>query len=321
MTSATASKLDTIRFRKVHTLMTGGATEGERSAARARATAMATKAGLSLKEAVSKLDAPSKPKAKSFFEAMDDAMEEAHPGHKAEQAAYEAERERKRAALRAEAIAEFGSEDAVWQESDQERLLREALAPLADWKTYTNSPKTFINGYAGWTAGTPPLALRKVMASAYPFPSDIAGVWEERNRWERLQDIRCAFARDADMPIWVRARLAALEYMLDTMPAPTFDGIEVRLEWLEAINERGFSRDYENDARLIDTLRFDFATLTKRFGQSEEDVEPASVRRTNAEKRMAVVRMLDAHPGLSDREIARRVGVSPQTVNTWRRKR
>lgn len=43
-------------------------------------------------------------------------------------------------------------------------------------------------------------------------------------------------------------------------------------------------------------------------------------RRTNAQKRTDVLSMLDASPHLSDREIARRVGVSPQTVNTWRRK-
>lgn len=33
-----------------------------------------------------------------------------------------------------------------------------------------------------------------------------------------------------------------------------------------------------------------------------------------------VLSMLDTHPELSEREIARRVGVSPQTVSTWRRK-
>lgn len=34
----------------------------------------------------------------------------------------------------------------------------------------------------------------------------------------------------------------------------------------------------------------------------------------------AVLSMLDAHPELSDREIARRLSVSSQTVNTWRKK-
>lgn len=44
-----ASNLDIERFRKVYALVTGGATEGERAAA---------KAGMSLHDAVSKLDTP-----------------------------------------------------------------------------------------------------------------------------------------------------------------------------------------------------------------------------------------------------------------------
>lgn len=48
-------------------------------------------------------------------------------------------------------------------------------------------------------------------------------------------------------------------------------------------------------------------------------MQPAT-RRTTAHKRADVLSMLDTHPELSDREIARRVGVSPQTVSTWRHK-
>lgn len=342
--SATASDLDTEKFRKVHGLMMGGATPGERSAAEARAKAMAAKAGMTLKQAVSSLDAKTAaPKPANFFDGFEDWCEAREPGFKAERARKEAERERERAALREEAITEYGSEEAVWAETEHERLLRETLEPLADRKAFYDSRETYIDGYAGWTGRSPPLILREALARAYPFPKDIAGVWRERQEWERRQDILYAFEPGIDQPVWVRARLAALEHMLDTMAAPTFEGIEIRLKWLAALNERGYSRDQEEDARLIDALQFDFSKVRDRVEAGERNgahkggndpisPSPASPKgsphfsghplpRTNAEKRAAVLSMLDAHPEFSDREIARRLGVSPQTVNTCRKRR
>ena len=67
--------LDTEKFRKVHAMMTGGATEGERAAAEARAKVMASKAGMTLAQAVSKLDAAPAAKPASFFDGFDDWME------------------------------------------------------------------------------------------------------------------------------------------------------------------------------------------------------------------------------------------------------
>lgn len=70
--NAHASNLDIEKFRKVHRLMTGGATGGERAAAKARATAMARRAGLTLLDAVCKLDAVPDAKPANFFEGFDD---------------------------------------------------------------------------------------------------------------------------------------------------------------------------------------------------------------------------------------------------------
>ena len=88
----TASNLDIERFRKVYALVTGGATEGERTAAKARASKIAAKAGLSLHDAVSKLDTP-KPKSANFFEGFDDWMEAKEPGYKAKKAQENATRQ------------------------------------------------------------------------------------------------------------------------------------------------------------------------------------------------------------------------------------
>ena len=73
----TASKLDIERFRKVYALVTGGVTEGERAAAKARAAVMAAKAGMTLAQAVSKLDATPAAKPASFFHGFDDWMQPA----------------------------------------------------------------------------------------------------------------------------------------------------------------------------------------------------------------------------------------------------
>lgn len=323
--SATASKLDTEKFRKVHGLMTGGATEGERSAAQARAEAMAMRAGMTLKDAVSSLDSrPAPRKAKSLFEEMEDAMEAAHPGHKAEWAAQEVKRQHANEALRKEALKEFGSEDALWAETEQERLLRETLEPLADWGRYANvgaSPGgSYIKGYAGWTAGAPPWPLMEALMKAYPFAPDLPGLWREYQEWERLYAQRHAFMRHYDFDAHVRARMAALRFNLDTFSDPTFEGFEARLAWLKFRTENDWSNDVDEDLSMIATMRVDFAMLRATYGPKGGSKSEHPLPRTNAEKRAAVLSMLDAHPELSDREIARRLGVSPQTVNT-RRKR
>ncbi|TCQ28242.1 helix-turn-helix domain-containing protein [Rhizobium sp. PP-CC-3G-465] len=41
-------------------------------------------------------------------------------------------------------------------------------------------------------------------------------------------------------------------------------------------------------------------------------------RRSNADKANAVKDLLRSNPDLSNREIGRRIGVSPQTVSNWR---
>uniref|UniRef100_UPI003D232D32 winged helix-turn-helix domain-containing protein n=1 Tax=Roseixanthobacter psychrophilus TaxID=3119917 RepID=UPI003D232D32 len=91
----------------------------------------------------------------------------------------------------------------------------------------------------------------------------------------------------------------------------------------------------DRDRQFLDRLEADFAFLraaaqiTQSGRASDETNAPEEGisapiqfgRRTNADKRADVLHMLDERPELSDRDIARRVGVSPQTVNTWRRKK
>lgn len=66
------SRLDLDKLRKVRALMTGGATAGERQAARTKAEAVATRAGMTLGKALSKLDAPAPVSSTNFFAGFDD---------------------------------------------------------------------------------------------------------------------------------------------------------------------------------------------------------------------------------------------------------
>lgn len=57
----------------------------------------------------------------------------------------------------------------------------------------------------------------------------------------------------------------------------------------------------------------------RRAQQSDPSAQYENV--TASDRRNAVLSILDRKPELSDREIARRIGVSPQTVGNWRKNR
>lgn len=296
--------LDMDKLRKVRALMDGGKTAGERAAARAKAETIAQRAGLTLKAALSKLDTPAHPQAQQVnpFTGFADYMEAKEPGWKAEQARRRAEREATRLARCDELLAEYGSREAVFAATDREKRLRRALGPLREG----------TDSYKGWIAGDPTPAMWEALRRAYPLPDTVAGIWGEYNAWEKLVSDRIAFEPYYDPPPYIRARQAALERHMDRLPAPTIEGMRARLEWMAHLNARDFARNVQEDEVLLATLRADFEAIAASV-QSGRPQRPAG--------RAAAVRaMLATEPGLSDREIARRVGCSPQTVGNWRRR-
>ncbi|MUJ35083.1 winged helix-turn-helix domain-containing protein, partial [Brucella abortus] len=125
-----ASNLDIEKFRKVYALVTGGATDGERVAAQARARKIAERAGMSLNDAVSQLDSQPKPKPANFFEGFADWMEEKEPGYKAKRAREVVEREQRYASRRAEILKQFGTAKAFLDPTPNERLILKAAEPF-----------------------------------------------------------------------------------------------------------------------------------------------------------------------------------------------
>ncbi|WP_394077672.1 KilA-N domain-containing protein [Xanthobacter albus] len=71
----------------------------------------------------------------------------------------------------------------------------------------------------------------------------------------------------------------------------------------------------EGKASTISMPNFSDPAAAARAWANEYEARLVA-ERTNADKRAEVLSMLDAHPEFSDREIARRAGISPQTVNT-----
>lgn len=358
MTAATVSKLDIEKFRKVHVLMTGGATDGERAAAKSRCEAIAAKAGMSLKDAIKAVNAKTKAErayssssyawsAEDFYRAAAEnarrEKEEQERREKERMAAYWAKEERKRAARFAEAVEKYGPAEPVFAETPEEQRLRTFLEPYQVLKNYMDSDETYVDDYIGWGSSYPEgarLKFRQILNEAIPFPTNVPGLIEEWTAWEALKDQRYAYEAEYEAPRFMYARTAALEELIGTTPVRDWSDMDARMQWMLDGLHRDCWRDHEQKVAELERLKADLEFLRNsetvkngqvgqrqpvNMGNSHNDDanhEPVNFgHRTNAEKRQAVLSVLDASPELSDREISRRAGVSVQTVCNWRKAR
>ncbi|MBN9454281.1 MAG: winged helix-turn-helix domain-containing protein [Bosea sp.] len=196
---------------------------------------------------------------------------------------------------------------------DLEGKLQTALAPVEVEAGYGMTDQPWICGYAGWNFGQPVTpALIAVLNSAHPMPDNLAGAWAEYRQWQ-------ARALESREP-HISARMAGLEHLMDTLPDASAPGIAARLAWLSHLATLDHFRTNAEDAALAARLAADFQAFTTAV-QSERPAESgAADRRTQADRRSEVLSTLSTSPDLPDREIARRVGVSPQTVSNLRKK-
>lgn len=332
-----ASALDIEKLRKVRALMDGGKTEGERQAARTKAEAIVARAGLTLKAALSRLDAQVKQTAENPFTARNpfqdfgDWMEAREPGWKAREAQRRAEKEAARLARCKELLVEYGSEDAVFAPTATEAALQEALAHLEE-------PGNTLWGYRGfrYIAGPTP-EMWAAMRGAGLVPATVPEAWAAYEVHEARADARIAFDPDYTPWQWEEPWRSALEWLLDHLRTPTAGGIAARLDWMEHLANRDMARGVDADRALIASLKADFAAFAASKIVQFADAQPApsttaaapkvgrnrqasTATSATAQRRAAVLDLLATAPGLPDREISRRVGCSPQTVGNWRRK-
>ena len=157
------------------------------------------------------------------------------------------------------------------------------------------------------------------MSSAYPLPDNLHGVLEEWREWRRLEETRALFCDPGEWVhyIEVQARIAVLEDLLNSRPVATWEDMDARMHWWTVHIDREYAPTPDEERLLHARISADLQILRER---SYTAARPFAVHRSNAEKRASVLEALKSTPGQSDREIGRRVGVSPQTVNTWRKK-
>lgn len=234
-------------------------------------------------------------------------------------------------------------EDRLWDmlgraprdEPDDEFSLRLNLYRLADINGHMS-----VISYDDWTIGTPTPRVMEALNIAIPFPDDLAAVWSEYRKWGLTDHARSTANPDYQMPMHILARLSALEHLLDTRPASTIEDRRARMSWLGMVCGSEVTRDVNEDMALAASISDDFEAMAEELEQLRAVVQngqakgmatntipsaalapPAPSRRTNADKQRDVMTMLVCHPELSEREVARRCGVSPQTVGNIRRRR
>jgi len=134
-----------------------------------------------------------------------------------------------------------------------------------------------------------------------------------------IDQIETAAAWLADQPagagkvIPVEARIVVLKDELDNRAASSWEDMEARMAWWEESFRWDRAPSVDEERRRHERIAADMRIL-----RGLASVQNG--RRTNAGKAADVRSMLLDRPHLSNREIARMIGVSPQTVATWRKR-
>ncbi len=304
---------------KVRRLHDSTTSPGEKAAAANRMEALARSAGMTVAEALSKLDNTSSGKGGGFADFFDTP-----PFRDAK-----ARRDREREARWREVLAEYGSEAAVFSPTGWERALD---AACDRYVVHGETTGWRLGSLSGWDRfGDPPAHIVEAVSNAYPMPANVQEAWSEFQAWEKLgrdREARGTGCGDHSAPVDARRRL--IERVLDTMPSHSLNDVRARMSWLEWRNELGSASDQKGDRVRLATLRADIERMGQRlreqdagaFGNSDPKaagpVHSGHAHRPSRAKRHAAIRALLAE-GHGDREIARRLGISPTTVGTVRR--
>lgn len=321
------------KLRKIQALITSPE-PGEAAAARDRAEAILAKYEIGPDD-LSKLDGLTVESVKSAnttarnpFAGYDEWAEKQEPGYKARVRAERAEEERERAAYRAAVISKYGSEEAAKSPVQFEQVVEDAVAHLKrrEMKHYANGDFETLT-LDGWSHGDSPVpdSVLRAVEGATPLPTTIAGAKAEYDLWcERERELGAAWNSefsDNYLSIACILRQDIVRDLMETgLRAQTLNDVIIR--------QRYVIQDYMADGFCA--VLADLEHLAGMAPAAAPSPEPAPVlpaqtgrpHKTAADRNHEVTVML-VNPStgdLSDREIARRVGVSPQTVGNIRRR-
>lgn len=297
----------------------------------------------------SKLDTAPKaaPRPSSQAQATADAFNEFF--NRPEFVAERNEREARRRVEAAAIIERYGSEDALFEDTLLEAALRAACEPLLgvgeDWDgSYS------LDGWGSFgTRRTMPASVREAVSRAWPLPATVAEAWTEYEAADRLMGERCTVEYTYEPHTYVEARRYVVEEICNTLPARSLNDLRARGAWLAFQADAEVSQRPDEHCTLIATLRADIERMGARLreqdaatvqtgqpprprqataensaagfspdpGKTPTPVQTGQRPSTRAERRAAARALLSE--GLTDREIARRVGISPTTVGSLRR--
>ena len=341
--------VDFERLSKVLALA-GSDQDGEALAALRKAGGMLKAAGLSFTDIAGRLKAPAtvkfehihwpppqqpkpKPKPKGYtVGGMTWESREVYEAYCAWQVAQrEAERARY-APQRAAVLEKYGSELAAIARDPREQALHDAAAPWlvgphapdAGYGHLTGRWHDSMGGWKRYDFGKHPVAeCRAAIEAALPLPRTIREARDEARDWDERNDEICHALEvwgdeQLDLPASYRREMVRRLYEIE-LPIRTLDDLHIRLQYaVEADTKDDVCRAAPSNLDGFERLIMSGASVPPRHAESVQSGHP----HTASARRRAVLDML-SNPDtatLSDREIARRAGVSPSTVGALRRK-
>lgn len=337
---------DTLNTDKLAKLLAlaSSSNDAEALSALRKASGMLKSANMSFTDIAEKVKAPAPqpvqtgqpaPSARDIFAGFDDYMEAKEPGWKAKCAAERMESERQLAERKAAVIAKYGSVEATVARDAREQVLHDAARP---WLRGPNKPTDRSHLWLagrwhktmdGWDGhGFGPDAKKKpgpeccaALDAALPPPRTIREAHDEYRYWRERDDeiglaLDCYGDQQIDLP--AAYRLDQVRDLLETgLRASNLDDVLIRQRYLV---DNGSSMPEVEQAVLADLEHL--ARMQTAPSASVQNGHDAATSTTASARRAEVLRLLSNvdTAGLSDREIARRVGVSPQTVGNIRRR-
>lgn len=256
---------DLSTFAKVRAVHDSTTIPGEKAAAAGRMKALAQSAGMTVKQAKSKLDraakpAPVPPAPRNFFDDLFNS-----PEFRAQRD----ERLQRYAERRTAALAEYGSEDAVWAKNEREEALERACLPFIVRKPIINGEMDTLRGWDGGYFSRLDPDVQAAVAEAYAAPASVRAAWDEFLFWQKIGDDRTAFCDLYDHGVRVRARVCFIEHALDTLQARSIADVRTRLTWMEHINDQGWQRGSSEDATVLATLRADIERMALKLREAD----------------------------------------------------